>query len=87
VRVRPVERLLWLSNDVLEAFGNAATSVNANSSRSAMAVQLLFTDIGSICGGVLLPVHLESSRVAFRASSPPQRNFHIFYQVWLPLWS
>ena len=74
---------MWWSNDVLEAFSNAMTPTNSNSSRTALVLRLQFTRSGVMCGGVLQPCILEVRRVFHRALG--DRNFHIFFQVFAGL--
>ena len=73
------------SNPILEAFGNACTLRNHNSSRFGKFITLYFApplDGGNapqISGASIETLLLEKSRVA--ALSPGERNYHIFYQV------
>nr|XP_022343403.1 unconventional myosin-XVI-like isoform X8 [Crassostrea virginica] len=64
-------------NPVLEAFGNARTLVNSNSSRFAKFMQLSFNGKGRIVGANLTEFLLEKSRVVCRGEG--ELNFHIFY--------
>jgi hypothetical protein len=76
-----VERLMAQiikSNPVLEAFGNAKTVRNNNSSRFGKFLMTNFNSDGSPCGASLACYLLEKSRVV--AQNDPERNFHIFYQ-------
>ena len=72
------ERLLR-SNPVLEAFGNAKTVRNDNSSRFGKYMELLFDYKAVPVGGRITNYLLERPRVVNAA--PAERSFHIFYQL------
>eukprot|EP01038_Epipyxis_sp_PR26KG_P008757 gene8757-11831_t len=74
-----LETKIMASNPILEAFGNAKTLLNNNSSRFGKMVFLNFDARGSITGARIMTYMLENSRVAFQTTG--ERNFHIFYQL------
>ena len=67
------------SNPLLEAFGNAKTTRNDNSSRFGKFVELQFNKAGRISGAAVRTYLLERSRVV--QLTDPERNYHVFYQV------
>ncbi|KAF0984113.1 hypothetical protein FDP41_008028 [Naegleria fowleri] len=67
------------SNPLLEAFGNAKTLRNNNSSRFGKFTNLYFNFKGQLQGAEIFTLLLEKARVVKRRSG--ERNFHIFYQL------
>nr|XP_055172935.1 unconventional myosin-XIX isoform X2 [Nyctereutes procyonoides] len=74
-----IEQRILNSNPVMEAFGNACTLRNNNSSRFGKFIQLQLNRAQQMTGAAVQTYLLEKTRVACQASS--ERNFHIFYQV------
>lgn len=66
-------------NPLLEAFGNAATIMNGNSSRFGKFVELSYSKNITLLGARIDDYILEKSRVVHR--SPGEKNFHVFYAL------
>ncbi|XP_028705183.2 unconventional myosin-X isoform X3 [Macaca mulatta] len=74
-----VERAILESSPIMEAFGNAKTVYNNNSSRFGKFVQLNICQKGNIQGGRIVDYLLEKNRVV--RQNPGERNYHIFYAL------
>ncbi|XP_069082641.1 unconventional myosin-XIX isoform X1 [Pleurodeles waltl] len=77
--VERIEKRVLDSNPVMEAFGNACTMRNNNSSRFGKYIQLQLNRTQLLTGASIQTYLLEKTRVAHQA--PLERNFHIFYQI------
>lgn len=77
-----VERKVLASSPIMEAFGNAKTTRNDNSSRFGKFTKLLFKNhmgVMYLQGATMHTYLLEKSRVVYQAQG--ERNYHIFYQL------
>ncbi|KAM3608206.1 uncharacterized protein V6R79_021047 [Siganus canaliculatus] len=90
-RTTRVEQALVQSSPIMEAFGNAKTVYNNNSSRFGKFIQLHFSQNGNIQGGCIIDsrfIHAFTYILTFSLSknrvvrqNPGERNYHIFYAL------
>lgn len=74
-----IEYEILKTNPILEAFGNAKTLRNDNSSRFGKLIEIQFSETGKISGAKIQTFLLEKSRVVQCAEG--ERSYHVFYQL------
>ncbi|XP_022956357.1 myosin-1-like [Cucurbita moschata] len=74
-----IEYEILKTNPILEAFGNAKTLRNDNSSRFGKLIEIHFSETGKISGANIQTFLLEKSRVV--QCTEGERSYHIFYQL------
>ncbi|XP_032000825.1 myosin-IIIa [Hylobates moloch] len=80
---RTLQEKILQVNNLVEAFGNACTVINDNSSRFGKYLEMKFTSSGAVVGAQISEYLLEKSRVIHQAIG--EKNFHIFYYIYAGL--
>ncbi|XP_006871745.1 PREDICTED: myosin-IIIa [Chrysochloris asiatica] len=80
---RTLQEKILQVNNLVEAFGNACTIINDNSSRFGKYLEMRFTSSGAVVGAQISEYLLEKSRVIHQAIG--EKNFHIFYYIYAGL--
>ncbi|XP_057380150.2 myosin heavy chain, muscle-like isoform X10 [Daphnia carinata] len=79
MKVGNLEDQVVQTNPVLEAFGNAKTTRNDNSSRFGKFIRIHFGNSGKLAGADIETYLLEKARVISQQAL--ERSYHIFYQI------
>uniref|UniRef100_A0A3B3TDD5 Myosin IXA n=1 Tax=Paramormyrops kingsleyae TaxID=1676925 RepID=A0A3B3TDD5_9TELE len=74
-----VEQIILGAGPVLEAFGNAKTAHNNNSSRFGKFIQVNYQESGTVGGAYVEKYLLEKSRLVYQEHN--ERNYHVFYYL------
>uniref|UniRef100_A0A8C7CML8 Unconventional myosin-IXAa-like n=1 Tax=Oncorhynchus kisutch TaxID=8019 RepID=A0A8C7CML8_ONCKI len=74
-----VEQIILGAGPVLEAFGNAKTAHNDNSSRFGKFIQVNYQESGTVRGAYVEKYLLEKSRLVYQEHN--ERNYHVFYYL------
>ena len=74
-----IEQRVLNSNPILEAFGNARTLRNDNSSRFGKFIEMRFSDRGRLMGAYIDTYLLEKARIVSHTCG--EQTYHIFYEV------
>ncbi|XP_070287204.1 unconventional myosin-IXa isoform X6 [Myotis yumanensis] len=74
-----VEQIILGAGPVLEAFGNAKTAHNNNSSRFGKFIQVNYQETGTVLGAYVEKYLLEKSRLVYQEHN--ERNYHVFYYL------
>ncbi|NXX95728.1 MYO9A protein, partial [Centropus bengalensis] len=74
-----VEQIILGAGPVLEAFGNAKTAHNNNSSRFGKFIQVNYQETGTVRGAYVEKYLLEKSRLVYQGHN--ERNYHVFYYL------
>lgn len=74
-----VQTNLVHAQTIIYAFSHAKTLQHDNASRSALFVEVHFSERGRLAGASFMPYSLEKNRVT--AAGQDERNFHVFYNL------